>query len=64
MIIRRRYDAGLRNFFRLYRPVVDAWMLFDNSSAEGHPLIASHLGGAEFRVANQNVWNSLQETYA
>jgi predicted ABC-type ATPase len=27
--IRRRYEAGLRNFFRLYAPLVDSWELYD-----------------------------------
>jgi predicted ABC-type ATPase len=30
-IIRRRFQAGLDNFFGLYRPLADDWMLFDNS---------------------------------
>lgn len=29
--IRRRYTAGLRNFFGLYRSVIDAWWLYDAS---------------------------------
>lgn len=30
-VIRRRYAAGLSNFFALYAPLVDAWVLYDNS---------------------------------
>ena len=30
-IIHRRFEAGLRNFFRLYIPAVDAWHLYDGS---------------------------------
>lgn len=29
--IRRRYAAGLRNLFRLYRPLLDEWWLYDAS---------------------------------
>ena len=29
--VRRRYIAGLRNFFLEYRPVCDSWILADNS---------------------------------
>jgi predicted ABC-type ATPase len=29
--IRRRFDAGLRNLFRLYRPILDQWELYDAS---------------------------------
>jgi len=30
-IIRRRYAAGLENFEKLYKPIVDWWRLFNNS---------------------------------
>ncbi len=30
-VIRRRYAAGLENFYHHYAPCVDAWMLYDNS---------------------------------
>ncbi|MFZ4622881.1 MAG: zeta toxin family protein [Rhodoferax sp.] len=32
--IRRRFDAGLRLFFEVYRPLVDPWVLYDNSGDE------------------------------
>ena len=31
-VIRRRFEAGLCNFFRLYSPLVDSWQLYDGSS--------------------------------
>jgi len=31
--IRRRYKAGLRNFWRLYKPLADAWFVYDNSES-------------------------------
>jgi predicted ABC-type ATPase len=30
-VIRRRYEAGWRNFQELYKKLVDAWVLYDNS---------------------------------
>ncbi len=30
-VILRRYEAGLRNLFKLYMPVCDYWALYDNS---------------------------------
>jgi predicted ABC-type ATPase len=33
-VVRRRYSAGIKNLFRHYRPVLDRWILFDNSGAE------------------------------
>ena len=32
--IRRRYEAGLKNFLSFYRPMVNLWILFDNSAEQ------------------------------
>jgi hypothetical protein len=29
-IIRRRYENGLMNFFRIFEPLIDEWMFIDN----------------------------------
>ena len=31
--IRRRFTAGMRNFEEIYKPIVDEWALYDNSSS-------------------------------
>ncbi len=31
--IRRRYHAGLKNFFNLYQSITDGWKFYDNSDA-------------------------------
>lgn len=33
-VIRRRFEAGLRNFDILYRPLVDEWALYDNANLD------------------------------
>ena len=30
-VVRRRFDAGLRLFASVYRPLVDSWAIYDNS---------------------------------
>jgi predicted ABC-type ATPase len=30
-VVRRRFDKGLSNFFQLYQPIVDRWIIFNNS---------------------------------
>ena len=40
--IRRRFDAGKRHFVRLYRPLVDQWILYDNS--RGKPVLMDWSG--------------------
>ena len=37
--IRRRFEAGLRNFKQVYRDLVDGWALYDNSGVEPELLI-------------------------
>lgn len=30
--VRRRFERSVENFFNVYRPLLDVWMLFDNST--------------------------------
>jgi predicted ABC-type ATPase len=32
-VVRRRFDAGLKNFHRIYSHLADAWVLYDNSGS-------------------------------
>lgn len=41
-VIRRRFDAGLRNFSQVYKPLVDEWVLYDNSGDEPVRLEEGH----------------------
>ncbi len=34
LVVRRRYLAGIKNFWELYRPLVDQWEYFDNSGQD------------------------------
>jgi len=36
-IVRRRFNRGLPNLFNLYRPLLDLWAIFDNST--DHPVM-------------------------
>ncbi len=61
-IVRRRYNRGLENFFRLYRQVCHDWRFYDNSGSDGARLIAS--GGAEPKVVDAPLWHNLELQYA
>ena len=39
-IVQRRYHAGLRNFFNLYRSIAESWRFYSNASSSGPKLIA------------------------
>ena len=62
----RRYTAGLKNFFNLYRPLTDSWQMHDNSNSEQLKLIASEINNNNHRkliVENTTLWNQLLEKY-
>lgn len=60
-IIRRRYENGLKNFFKLYLPIIDNW-IFINNSGENYEIIAE--GSYEdMTINNELVWNQIKEKY-
>ena len=61
--IRRRYKAGLRNFFNLYIPIADSWQFYDNSDAERLTLIALKAQN-KIKIEDENTWKYLTETYS
>jgi predicted ABC-type ATPase len=60
--IRRRYHAGIRNFFKLYRPLADIWFFYDNSAEE--PRVIAYCDQEYGLVVNNSViWHNITETY-
>ncbi|MEW6280303.1 MAG: AAA family ATPase [Candidatus Eremiobacterota bacterium] len=53
-VVRRRYRAGLGNFFRLYRPLADSWRFYDNSGAT--PVLVAQEGV----VYDATLWHNLE----
>jgi predicted ABC-type ATPase len=60
-VVRRRYEAGLRNLFESYIPGVDRWQVYDNSDLAGPRLIASGGAGPRPVLADPDAWNNLEE---
>jgi predicted ABC-type ATPase len=54
--IKRRYSAGLFNFFNLYRPLADTWKVFDNSDRDGARLIASKCMDGIESIVDNGAW--------
>jgi predicted ABC-type ATPase len=54
--VRRRFAAGLRNFFTLYRPLSATWRMYDNSRAGKPRLIARGTGNRPTRVVSAAIW--------
>lgn len=61
-VIRRRYGAGLRNFWRLYKPLADAWSVYDNSESPETLPIASGGKRAPFTVRDEESWTNFLRT--
>ena len=59
--IRRRYVAGLKNFFHLYNPLADSWQLYDNSNTNNLSLIASEIKHHSLIIKDKERWKKLSE---
>jgi predicted ABC-type ATPase len=57
-VIRRRYDRGLVNFFKIYRPLADQWLMYDNSEREPR-LVATGSGDSRIEIADQSTWSTI-----
>jgi predicted ABC-type ATPase len=58
--IRRRYRAGILNFFELYQPLADQWFVFDTTSPAPLKLIAEGIMGEVARVEELVSWNLMK----
>ena len=61
--IRRRYEAGLRNFFRIYRPLAASWRFYDNSVRGERRLIADGARHQPEVVFDQDLWNNVNREW-
>ncbi len=60
-VVRRRFDAGLRNFFSLYRQRVDSWQMFDNTALSAPYMVASRQPGESLVIKDEPAWTKLLE---
>lgn len=63
-VILRRYDAGLRNFFQLYTPVVDFWSLYDNNTCPTKRIASGWNGGEKMEVMDSQRYMEMQQEYS
>jgi len=57
-VVRRRFHKGLQNLFTRYRPMLDSWMLFDNSGMIPQLIAREELG--EFQVLDQMLFEKIK----
>ena len=58
-VVRRRYAAGLRNFFDLYQPLATEWRMYDTTEPGPPRLLASGRGTKTTLVGGLEQWNSI-----
>lgn len=58
--IRRRYYAGLKNFFNLYCPLADSWFFYDNSQNSGPLLLASGVKQSGIYLNDAVMWEQIR----
>jgi predicted ABC-type ATPase len=61
--IRQRYQRSIQNFFRLYRPVVSSWVVYDNSQAGNLRLIAQSDDSGGETILEEGVWRRMQREF-
>ena len=55
--IRRRYNKGIGNFFRLYRPLTDTWRMYDNAEPSWPRIVADGRKDTNETVYDPKTWN-------
>lgn len=60
-IIRRRYHTGVRNLFGIYLPIVDDWLVFNNTWVDNPVLVASGEGSDASIIVDSQVWQRVRE---
>jgi predicted ABC-type ATPase len=62
-VVRRRYSKSLVNFFNLYRPFADSWLMLDNSlHAPPYPIAWRNAGGP-LQIVKTGPWSGLRTQY-
>ena len=58
-VVRRRLHKGIQNLFTRYRPLLDLWVLFDNSEAEPQLIAREEVG--ELRVFDEALFSKIKK---
>ena len=58
-VVRRRYERGRTNLTSLYLPLVDEWMIFDNSESESILVAEQELGQNQV-IYNNDIWSQIR----
>lgn len=59
-VIRRRYVKSIKNFFSLYQPLADDWIIFDNSEDNNPIKVAKGNLSMDMTIYQDNLWEILE----
>ena len=62
-VVRRRYEAGLRNFFTLYRPLTNSWEFLDAEDIKKCVAFCGKDSESETVIQYPKIWNQLCQEY-
>jgi predicted ABC-type ATPase len=62
-VVRRRYISGLRNFFKLYKLLMNGWVFYDNSAIVTPKRVAEQKVDSSVIVYDADIWQTLQNRY-
>jgi len=61
--VRRRYSRSLSNFFNIYRPIANSWLMLDNSAVEALNPVAWRNVGGPIQIVKRGPWDQLRKEY-
>ena len=56
-VVRRRFDKGLYNFLHFYQPLIDSWVMFDNSGDT--PNMIAYEESGKLKILDPRIYNML-----
>lgn len=62
-VIHRRYQRSMSNFFNIYRPVANSWLMLDNSSTDAPRPIAWRNVDGPLQIVKTGPWSRLRKQY-
>jgi len=61
--VRRRYSRSLGNFFNIYRPIANSWLMLDNSAVDALNPVAWRNVGGPIQIVKSGPWDRLRKEY-
>jgi len=57
--VKRRFDRSISNFFKMYRPLLDSWMFFNNAGIK--PALIAKKNNSSIDIVDDGLFNQIVE---